>query len=101
MKSLDGPDNHGLRSIIGRADTVLRYGFLCCRSVEAWCLWFEYFGGTIRQIVVDFILHPAIPLSWDQKRYFLEPGRTFGEVLRDRIRIVYPLHGVAQCTAVE
>ncbi len=60
---------------------------------------FEYFGwDDPAKMVVDFILHPSMRLPWEQKRYFLESmAGVFGEVLRDRIRIVYPLHGIAWC----
>lgn len=60
---------------------------------------FEYFGwDDPAKMVVDFILHPAMRLSADQKWYFLENmTEVFGETLRDRVRFVYPLHGVAWC----
>lgn len=82
------PSDYGFHNALRRSDGSLVF-------VD-----FEYFGwDDPAKMVVDFILHPAIPLSWDQKRYFLENMvGTFGEVLRDRIRIVYPLHGVAWCT---
>ena len=64
--------------------------------MEAWSLWIlSILAGTIRQkwSLISSCTR-RYRLSWDQKRYFLENMvGTFGEVLRDRIRIVYPLHG--------
>ena len=69
--------------------------------MEAWYLWIlSILAGTIRQkwSLISSCTR-RYPLSWDQKRYFLENMvGTFGEALRDRLRIVYPLHGVAWCT---
>lgn len=82
------PSDYGFHNALRRSDGSLVF-------VD-----FEYFGwDDPAKMVVDFILHPATSLSVDQKRYFLENMvGTFGELLRDRIRIVYPLHGVAWCT---
>lgn len=60
---------------------------------------FEYFGwDDPAKMVVDFLQHPAMSLSTEQKRYFLENMiDVFGETLRDRVRLTYPLHGAAWC----
>ena len=62
---------------------------------------FEYFGwDDPSKMVVDFLLHPAMTLSESMKKCF---ARGMLDVFKenkgliDRLRVVYPLHGLKWC----
>lgn len=81
------PSDYGFHNVLRRDDGRLVF-------VD-----FEYFGwDDPSKMVADFILHPAMQLSIEQKRLFLSRmSDVLGPSFRDRLRIVYPLHGVAWC----
>jgi len=60
---------------------------------------FEYFGwDDPAKMTADFLLHPAMTLTTAQKQQFLRRmSALFGAWLRERLRVVYPLHGAAWC----
>lgn len=62
---------------------------------------FEYFGwDDPSKMVVDFLLHPAMSLSESMKKCFARGMLDVfkeNERLIDRIRVVYPLHGLKWC----
>lgn len=59
---------------------------------------FEYFGwDDPAKTISDFLLHPGMELSWEQRhRFFREIVPRFGDSreLESRIRMLYPLFGV-------
>src|SRR5207244_2165634 len=62
---------------------------------------FEYFGwDDPAKMISDFILHPAMHLSEDLKKYFVRGMQKIflpQEDLRARLRIVYPLFAMKWC----
>lgn len=63
---------------------------------------FEHFGwDDPAKLVCDFLLHPAIPLSRDLRRYFMI-NATSGESTRAqqawRVPVVYPIYALKWCT---
>jgi len=82
------PSDFGFHNAIRRPDGTIVF------------LDFEYFGwDDPAKMIVDFLLHPALPLSDYLKRRFLSciNSQFEDETLPNRIGIVYPLFGLKWC----
>jgi hypothetical protein len=82
------PSDFGFHNAIRRSDGTIVF------------LDFEYFGwDDPAKMIVDFLLHPALPLGDCLKRQFLTYmiSRFKDETLSNRIEIVYPLFGLKWC----